>query len=581
MRQLLPAADITEIARLQHLAGRYRSPVALFLAALSITSLGATKAGLWLVAVLICELGTWFCTRPATRGLLAKRGMILYVLSGAVTMPAWAMLGVMFWYTPVPQDSAVAMSLWVGQLLYTQRFVFQSYLAILMGNSVMVVTMMLVPLLHPVMSGSAQVLFEVGLLFCLGFTISASLAAYARIRSLAEQNATIERVAITDELTGLPNRGRFTRSLETAIAARLSVCVLYMDLDRFKLVNDTLGHQAGDALLRQFAGRLVEVSPPGAVVARLGGDEFAALISVDSFTLKDVEALCRRIVSTVKAPFAIDNGQAHVGVSIGVAMMEAGEASSVDVMRRADIALYTVKGNGRAGFRIFSEELEIAIRSRAEIEEALRDALVSFEGLSLAYQPKVDCVGKLMGVEALLRWRLGNKAISPAVFVPIAEETGLILPLGNWVIQEAVMFAKRWPGLSVAVNLSPAQLRDVTFTPRLLALLARTQLSPSQLELEITETTLFESAGEALGALDALRAAGLRVALDDFGTGYSSLRHLHSVSVDRVKIDQSFVAGLGRSVESAAIVSAVIQLSHSMGSRSRQRAWKPQVNAIS
>jgi diguanylate cyclase (GGDEF)-like protein len=565
MRDLLPVADITEIARLQHLVGRYRFPVALLLGALSVTSLGITKAELWATAILVCETWTWFATRPAMKGLLTTRGMVLYVLSGAATMPAWAMLGVMFWYTPSPQDSAVAVALWVGQLLYTQRFVFQSYLAVLMGNAVMVVTMVLVPLLHPAMAGASQILFEIGLLLCVGFTISASLAAYARMRSLAEQNAAIERAAITDELTGLPNRGRFSRSLEAAVAARLPVCVLYMDLDRFKLVNDTLGHQAGDLLLRQFAGRLVEISPPGAVVARLGGDEFAALITTDGFTSRDAETLCRRIVNTVKAPFVVASGQAHVGVSIGVAMMEAGQASGEDVMRRADIALYTMKANGCAGFRMFSEELEIEVRSRAEIEEGLRKALISFEGLSLAYQPKVDRTGRMTGVEALLRWRLGDRPISPAVFVPIAEETGLILPLGDWVLQEALGFAKRWQGLSVAVNLSPAQLRDTSFNQRLLALLRETKLNPGQIELEVTETTLFDAAGDAVGALAELRSAGLRVALDDFGTGYSSLRHLHSVSVDRVKIDQTFVTGIGRGIESAAIISAVIQLGHSMG----------------
>lgn len=565
MSSLLPAADITDIARLQHLAGRYRVAVAVLLAGLSAVSLGIPKAGLWAALIVACELWTWFATRPAMTRMLTTREMILYVLSGAFTMPAWATLGVMFWYTPSPQDCAVALALWVGQLLYTQRFVFQSYLAVLMGNAVMVVTMVLVPILHPAMAGAEQFLFEIGVLFCVGFTISASLAAYARVRSLAEQNAAIERAAITDELTGLPNRRCFTRSLEAAIATGQPVGVLYMDLDRFKLVNDTLGHHAGDALLRQFAARLVEIGPPGAVVARFGGDEFAALIAAENFLPDDAEALCRRIVGSVKAPFMIANGQVHVGVSIGVALTEAGAATSEDVMRRADIALYSMKANGRGGFRLFSDDLESDVRGRAEIEEALRKALVSFEGLSLAYQPKVDRSGRVFAVEALLRWRMGDRAISPAVFVPIAEETGVILPLGYWVLEEALRFAGRWPDLSVAVNLSPAQLRDTAFTRRVLALLGGGQVDARRIELEVTETTLFEAAGDALGTLGALRSAGLRVALDDFGTGYSSLRHLHSVSVDRVKIDRSFVAGLGCGVESAAIISAVIQLGHSMG----------------
>jgi diguanylate cyclase (GGDEF)-like protein len=565
MRSLLPSDDITDVARLQHIAGLYRPPVAAVLASLSISSIGPTKAGLWLFAVLVCEAWTWFCTRPATTQMLTTWQMIHYIVSGAVTMPAWATLGVLFWYLPDPQSCTIAIALWVGQLLYTQRFVYQSYLAILLGNSVMVGTMIAVPLIHPILFGTERLLFEVGLLLCVGFTISASLAAYQRVRSLAEQNAAIARTAITDELTGLPNRHRFDHVIGAAASVGTPFCVLYMDLDRFKLVNDTLGHQAGDALLRQFSGRLLEVSPPGVTVARLGGDEFAALIEAEEFTVSDAETLCQAILNVVKVPFSLANGQAHVGVSIGVAWAEAGQASAEDIMRRADIALYTMKAAGRAGYRVFSDDLELEVRNRAEIEAALRKTLTSADSFSLAYQPKVDRSGGITGVEALLRWRMDSRPVSPALFVPIAEEAGLIVELGEWVIQEAIEFAKRWQPLSVAINLSPAQLRDDDFATRLLRRIEEANLDPSLLELEVTETTLFESSSYALGALDALRAAGLRVALDDFGTGYSSLRHLHNVAVDRVKIDQSFVAGLGRSIESAAIISAVIQLGHSMG----------------
>ena len=565
MKIKLSSADITEVARLQHLAGRYRPPVAVILGMLSVPTLGVTKAGLWIAALMACEVWTWFCTRPALSRALTTREMIAYIASGTVTMPVWATLGVLFWTVPDRGGSAIAMALWVGQLLYTQRFVFQSYLAVLLGNSAMVATMLVVPMLHPVLAGAEQLLFEIGLVFCIAFTISASLAAYERVRSLAAQNAAIERAAITDELTGLPNRARFSRALDATCADGAPACVLYMDLDRFKLVNDTLGHQAGDALLRQFGGRLLAVSPPGAVIARLGGDEFAALIDAADFTPDDAEALCRAILNSVKAPFAVPNGQAHVGVSIGVASVEAGRASAEDLMRQADIALYTMKASGRAGFRVFSEDLDFEIRSRAEIEKGLRDTLDRGEGLELAYQPKVDRAGRIAGVEALLRWRMAGKPISPAVFVPIAEETGLIPALGDWVMREAIAFARRWPELMVAINLSPAQLRDGGFAARLLDRVAADGVDPDRLELEVTETTLFEATSYALSALDQLRTAGLHVALDDFGTGYSSLRHLHSLSVDRVKIDQSFVAGLGHTVESGAIISAVIQLGHSMG----------------
>jgi diguanylate cyclase (GGDEF)-like protein len=566
VRPALFCADITDVARLQHLAGRYRPPVALLLAWLSVPTLGVDRALAWIGVVLAAEVWTWICTRPAMTRALTVREMVTYVLSGTVTMPAWAALGTMFWFDGGPDGVGVAMALWVGQLLYTQRFVFQSYLAILMGNAVMVATMAVVPMIHPRTQSSADhALFELGLLFCIGFTISASLAAYARIRALAEQNAAIQRAAVTDELTALPNRSRFTQALDEATAARMEVWLLYMDLDRFKNVNDTLGHQAGDALLRQFAGRLLEVSPPGALVARLGGDEFAALVAEPDFSLEQAEALCRRIVSSVKAPFAIENGQAHVGVSIGLASAASGDLSGADLMRRADIALYSMKANGRAGYTVFNDDLEMAVRSRTEIEEALRATLASGGGLSLAYQPKVDRLGRMNGVEALVRWRMNGRPVSPAIFVPIAEDTGLILALGDWVLGEAIAFALRWPGLSVAVNLSPAQMREVAFGANLLDRIRRAGLEPGRIELEITETALFDSKASTLDVLGELRAAGLHVALDDFGTGYSSLRHLHSVSVDRVKIDQSFVAGLNRGHESAAIISAVIQLGHSMG----------------
>ncbi|WP_419825663.1 putative bifunctional diguanylate cyclase/phosphodiesterase [Sphingomonas sp.] len=563
----MPIRDVSDVARLQHLAGRYRPPAAVVLAVLSVSKIGVRLAALWFGAVLICEAWTWFSTKPAMARDLTGREMTWYVLSGTVTMPAWAALGTMFWFTPAAEDKVVAVALWVGQLLYTQRFVFQSYVAVLLGNSVMVATMVAMPIVHPVLSGTDQALFEIGLLFCIGFAISSSLAAYARIRSLADQNAAIARTAITDELTGLPNRVRFARSLEAVFRNGSPAFVLYMDLDRFKQVNDTLGHQAGDALLRQFAGRLLEVSPPGAVVARLGGDEFAALIEAGDLGTSAAETLCRRVINAVKPPFAIANGQAHVGVSIGVASTGDGDGESDDLMRRADIALYTMKANGRGGYRVFSAELETEVRSRAEIEQALRDAVVTFGDFSLAYQPKMDRSGKATGVEALLRWRIGERAVPPDIFVPIAEETGLILPLGDWVMAEALAFARRWPELSVAVNLSPAQLRDPDFAPRLLTLMADGDVDPARLELEVTETALFESTGQAIVPLDQLRSAGLHLALDDFGTGYSSLRHLHSVAVDRVKIDKSFVAGLGRGVESAAIITAVIQLGHSMGIR--------------
>ncbi len=536
---------------------------------LSVSAIGFAHAMLWLVALLLCEAWTWISTRPAMHRELTRGEMIGYIFSGAATMPAWAALGVFFWYTPDTNSNSehplVAMALWVGQLLYTQRFIFQSYLAVVMGNIVMVGTMVVVPLVHPVLTGSELILFEIGLLFCVGFTISTSLASYSRVRSMAEQNAVIERAAVTDSLTGLPNRRGATKALHALAIAQTPVCILYMDLDRFKQVNDTLGHQAGDALLRQFAARLLKVSQPGTLVARLGGDEFAVMLEGESASIENADALCTRILETVQEPFRIANGVAHVGVSIGVANAEEGQGDGEDLVRRADIALYTVKAAGRNGFKVFNYDFEMQVRDRANIEQALRDTLDAGTGFELIYQPKVDHLGALTGVEALLRWKMENRPISPDIFVPIAEETGLMRPIGTWVLREAFAFARRWPELSVAVNLSPAQLHDASFVERVIAMTEEFAVLPARIELEVTETTLFDIEGQGTSRLKELRAAGLQVSLDDFGTGYSSLRHLHRVSVDRVKIDRAFVAGLETDTESGAIIEAVIQLAHSMG----------------
>jgi diguanylate cyclase (GGDEF)-like protein len=384
-------------------------------------------------------------------------------------------------------------------------------------------------------------------------------------RRLSQMKAAIEHTATHDGLTTLANRDLFRRRLGAMLRSGAECAVLFVDLDRFKQVNDTMGHAAGDELLRAFSARLLMIAGPNATVARFGGDEFALLVPCCA-SAGDAEDLCRRITEVALLPFLLTGGEAHVSASVGVAFASAWALDASELMRRADIALYTVKAEGRNGFRIFSDSLDRLACDRAEIEADLRIALQQEGQLELHYQTKVDADGIVRGVEALLRWRHPTRGfIPPARLIPVAEETGLIIPLGEWVLREALQFATRWPQLNIAINVSPVQLRSPRFVQDTLKLCSRWQVSYGRLELEVTESALMDDVNIVNGKLAVLRSAGIRIALDDFGTGYSSLRHLHRCAVDRVKIDQSFVSGLDGSGEAAAIIRAVIQLGHAMG----------------
>jgi diguanylate cyclase (GGDEF)-like protein len=384
-------------------------------------------------------------------------------------------------------------------------------------------------------------------------------------RRLSQMKAVVEHTATHDGLTTLVNRDLFRRRLGAMLRCGAECAVMFVDLDRFKQVNDTMGHAAGDELLRAFSARLLEIAGPDATVARFGGDEFAILVPC-SATSGDAEELCRRITEVALLPFLVSGGPAHVSASVGLAFASAWASDASEVMRKADIALYAAKAEGRNGYRIFSEQLDRLACDRAEIEADLRTALQQERQLELHYQPKVDVDGIIRGVEALLRWQHPTHGfISPARLIPVAEETGLIIPLGEWVLREALEFATRWPQLNVAINVSPVQLRSSRFVTDTLRACSQFHVSYGRLELEITETALMDDLNVVNGNLAALRSAGIRIALDDFGTGYSSLRHLHRCAVDRVKIDQSFVSGLGGSSEAAAIIKAITQLGHAMG----------------
>lgn len=403
-------------------------------------------------------------------------------------------------------------------------------------------------------------------LVVVGILLSLLLLRLRRGRmELEASRAQAQHLAFHDCLTGLPNRALFEDRLEHALARRgRQVAVLLLDLDRFKNVNDTLGHQAGDALIREFGVRLSSLTREGDTIARLGGDEFAIL--TENAELKNVRKLASRIITEIGRPFELFGNQAYVGVSIGVALSSDTAVDRLELIRRADIALYRVKDGGRNDYQIFSPQMDDSVRLRGTIEEELRDALATGCGLCLHYQPQVGQGGEIVGLEALIRWEHRVRGlISPEQFVPIAEETGLIVPLGEWVLRQACLVSRRWPKLFVAVNLSPVQFRSPGFFDRLMDIMRATGAQPRSIQLEVTERVLLDDDDLVKGVLSKLRAAQFRIVLDDFGTGYSSLSYLRKFAVDKIKIDRSFVQHLGDASDSGAIVSAVLALGKAMG----------------
>ncbi|MBI0538389.1 EAL domain-containing protein [Roseomonas sp. KE2513] len=387
-------------------------------------------------------------------------------------------------------------------------------------------------------------------------------------------NQALERasyLAAHDLLTGLPNRGLFTDRLRQALAlARRDaepLAVLCLDLDRFKEVNDTLGHAAGDRLLQEVAKRLSAVVRESDTLARLGGDEFA-IIQPKARQPEAADALARRLIAALEAPVDLGGDWASVGVSIGIAMVDqSGSADLTQLMRDADLALYQAKEGGRGGYRFFSPEMNRKLLERRALEADLRVALARGD-FRLAYQPQVNLEsGAVMGAEALLRWeRPGVGNMPPDRFISVAEETGLIGPIGTWALQEACREAMTWPDhLTIAVNVSPVQFRQAGLFEAVVSALESSGLAPERLEVEITEGVLLNDTDETLATLRRLRSLGVKIAMDDFGTGYSSLGYLQKFPFDKVKIDRSFVRHLGDDRSAEAIVRAVVGMSHALG----------------
>ena len=391
---------------------------------------------------------------------------------------------------------------------------------------------------------------------------------YEDVTERHKAQARVAHMARHDSLTDLPNRTLFREKMseglnQVAIAGG-AMAVLCFDLDNFKTVNDRLGHAAGDRLLRWVAARLKENVGEHDTVARLGGDEFAVLQRGPQ--PQSAERLARRLVEIIGHPPPLENQSIHVGASVGIAIAPDHGLDADELMKCADLALYQAKAKGRGAYQLFEPEMEEEARSRHALEQDLRGALEARQ-FNLVFQPQVRLdSSELTGFEALLRWKHPSRGlVSPAEFIPIAEENGLIVPIGEWVLRTACATAASWPGVAVAVNLSPVQFRSRGLVAMVTSALAEAGLPPQRLELEVTETALLDDSEATIEILHQLRALGVRVSLDDFGVGYSSLSYLRKFPFDRIKIDRSFVGTLGESPESIAIVRTIASLGSVLG----------------
>ncbi len=398
-------------------------------------------------------------------------------------------------------------------------------------------------------------------------TIAFSLFLYHnRTKELEASEEQIRYMALHDPLTELPNRNYFNEYVDVELAKGDGSALLFLDLDRFKQVNDTLGHPSGDALIREFAHRLKAIVRQGDVVARVGGDEFTVMLR-GKVSEEEVDGICQRIVDSARRPFVIGGQEVFVGVSVGVALAPRDGGDRVSLLRRADVALYFSKNSGRSRYTFFSENMDQLLSRRKELEGDMRAALKAGNEFQVHYQPIISAHDRrVKGYEALVRWehpKFGS--VLPELFIPIAEETGLIDAVGEFVMREACSAATRWPGKTVAVNVSGVELRDEGYADKVKNILLSSSLSPQALELEVTETAATDGDTAVVANLDALRAIGVQVAIDDFGTGFSSLGRLRTLNVDRIKIDKSFVRGLGEKAGDEAIVRAIVELAHASG----------------
>jgi diguanylate cyclase (GGDEF)-like protein len=396
------------------------------------------------------------------------------------------------------------------------------------------------------------------------------VATHEDITEQRRSEVKIEYMAHHDSLTDLANRVLLNERLEHALGRRIHreemVAVHHLDLDQFKAVNDTFGHLAGDKLLKIVADRLRGLVRETDTIARMGGDEFV-IVQGPIRDPADATSLAQRIIVLMSEPYDLDGHQAVIGASIGIAVGPGDGLRPDKLLRNADLALYRAKGDGRGTFRFFEPAMDLQMQTRRIMEQDLRKALPAGE-FELYYQPVVNLASnEISGFEALIRWNHPEKGIvAPAAFIPLAEEIGFIVPLGEWVIRQACATAAQWPGdLHVAVNISAVQFRSPGLMQVIVGALAASGLQPTRLEIEITETVLLQNKETTLALLHQLRALGIRIAMDDFGTGYSSLTYLQCFPFDKIKIDRSFVKDITENTGSLNIVRAVAALANGMG----------------
>ncbi|THD48420.1 MAG: EAL domain-containing protein [Bradyrhizobium sp.] len=395
-------------------------------------------------------------------------------------------------------------------------------------------------------------------------------AAQVMCQEMEQLNTDLYRLAHRDALTDLANRGLFhevmARQLARAQDEGDSIAVFCIDFDRFKNINDTFGHHAGDLVLKQAAERMRKAARDCDTLARVGGDEFL-LLQIAISQPQGAAQLANRLIKELAEPFDIDGHQTYIGGSVGIAVSPADGTNVDELIRNADLALYQAKEAGRGTFRFFEPAMDLRMQERRIVERDLRKALPAGE-FELYYQPTVNLASnRISGFEALIRWNHPERGlVAPNIFIPLAEEIGFIVPMGDWIIRQACATAAQWPDdLSVAVNVSAIQFRNPGLAQVIVSALAASGLRPTRLEIEITESALLQDKDTTLAILHQLRALGVRIAMDDFGTGFSSLTYLQCFPFDKIKIDRSFIKDITENAGSLNIVRSIAALAHGIG----------------
>ena len=547
-----------------------------------------------IVASAIPDIGSerWRNLPPLLIGLAAMGAVLLLVRSGRRT-PAVAlmltslmgMVGLLMWQNGGLRDTsllAFPCLLVFAAMLGTRRLYVGLFVTMLALVTVILAVNLngshvnrVPPLSFNTLVDIVAVLFVTSLIaWLMASDMHAALdAVHAQNEQMAATQQRMEIMATHDALTSLPNRSlardRFEQAAAAARRGEHSVAMLYLDLDNFKNVNDTLGHSSGDALLKQVSERLTSLLRTADTVARLGGDEFLLLVPEVSDGAAVAE-IANKVVSGLMAPFDVIGMEIFAGCSLGITMFPADGTDFDSLLKKADIAMYRAKESGRNAFRFWDGEMNASVVEHVELLSAMRAAL-AHRDFTLSYQPQFDLrTGRLIGAEALIRWTHAQMGyISPARFIPLAERSGLIIPIGDWVLQEACAQAERWRAagwtdLTISVNVSPVQFKRGSVEASVAQALEASGLPSANLELELTESLLIQDSLSLAESLASLRRMGVRFAIDDFGTGYSNLAYLKRFEVERLKIDQTFVRRLTDDVQDQAIVRAIVQMAASL-----------------